>query len=462
MDGVGVAVERIRQRVQRLEDPLSCLQLAIVGRCVGCHRSPYLPDAPAQMVGASPIVQAIRHVRIAITVTSQPHDLRSGSPWPKMDPMRQSIRLGTYRGIPVGAHWSVVVIFGLVAWELADGVFPGSYPGTPGQYWLAALVAAVLFFGSLLAHEVSHAIVARRNGVAVNSITLWLFGGVAQLGGEALSPGADFRIAAVGPGVSLALVGFFAVLARVLEGSGVNGLIVAVPSWLWRINLLLAAFNLIPAAPLDGGRILRAGIWLKSNRNTATMWAARVGRVFGMGLVALSVALFLRYRDPSWLWPAFIGWFLFAAARAEENYARVRGGLEGLRVGDVMTEHPPALASSTTVADLVHRHLPWYRVDAVALVGPTGWLDGILTLDRIGQVPPLAYSDTPIGSLAYPIGTVPVGRPEEPLQELLQRMSLAKGLPAVILDASNRLAGIVTPAGIEQGVKNSAARNGRS
>ncbi|MGH9028863.1 MAG: site-2 protease family protein, partial [Acidimicrobiales bacterium] len=228
--------------------------------------------------------------------------------------MRQSIRLGSYRGIPIGIHWSVAVIFGLVAWELADGVFPQSYPGTSEEYWLAALIAAVLFFGSLLAHEVSHAAVARREGVAVRSITLWLFGGVAQLGGEAMGPGADFRIAAVGPGVSLALVGVFAAAARLMEGAGVNGLVVAVPSWLWRINLLLAAFNLIPAAPLDGGRILRSAIWVRfKDRTKATVAAAQVGKVFGLGLVVVSVALFLRYNDLYWVWPAFVGWFLFTA-----------------------------------------------------------------------------------------------------------------------------------------------------
>jgi Zn-dependent protease len=376
--------------------------------------------------------------------------------------VRQSIRLGTYRGIPVGAHWSVAVIFGLVAWELADGVFPGAYPGTTSEYWVAAVIAAVLFFGSLLAHELSHAIVARRQGVAVRSITLWLFGGVAQLGGEALTPGADFSIAAVGPGVSLALVGVFAAAARLFEAAGIHGLVVAVPSWLWRINLLLAAFNLIPAAPLDGGRILRSGIWFKSkDRTRATVGAAVVGRVFGIALVVLSIVLFLRDQDVTWLWPAFLGWFLYTAARSEENFARVRGGLENLDVGDVMSANPPAISSSTTVAELVHRHLPWYRADAVAVVGATGWLEGILPLERIKQVPPLSHADTPIGALAFPIAAVPVGRPEEPLQVLLQRMAAAGGLPAVILDSTNRLAGIVTSADLERHVRVGAPRSAR-
>jgi Zn-dependent protease/CBS domain-containing protein len=375
--------------------------------------------------------------------------------------MRQSIRLGSYDGIPVGIHWSVAVIFGLVTWELADIVLPGAYGGTRAAYWIAALVAAFLFFASLLAHELSHAVVARRHGVAVRSITLWLFGGVAQLGGEALTPGADFKIAAAGPGTSLILVGVFAGIQGLMSAAGVHGLITAVPSWLWKINLLLAAFNLIPAAPLDGGRILRSGLWLRSGDQTrATVLAARVGRVFGIALVALGFAYFVGYDNLFGLWPACLGWFLFTAARAEESAAVVRSGLQGLRVGDVMTANPPALASSTTVAELVHRHLPWYRTDAVASVGPTGWLEGILTIDRIQTVPPLSYSDTRIGDIAIPIAAVPVARPEEPLQGLLQRMAAAGGLPAVVLDADNRLAGIVTPAGADRKVMSGIRANG--
>lgn len=368
--------------------------------------------------------------------------------------MRQSIRLGTYRGVPIGIHWSVVVIFGLVSWELADIVFPGAYAGTRVEFWIAAIVASVLFFCSLLAHEVSHAVVAKRHGVAVSSITLWLFGGVAQLGGEALTPGADFRIAAAGPGTSLLLVGAFAALQGVLNAIGVHGLIGAVASWLWKINLLLAAFNLIPAAPLDGGRILRSGIWRRSgDRTRATVLAARVGRVFGIILVAAGFFLFVTYDDIYGLWPAFLGWFLFTAARAEEGAALARRGLEGMRVGDVMTPHPPAIASSTSVADLVHRHLPWYRTDAVAVVGPTGWLEGILPIERVQHLPPLAHADTPIANLAFPIANVPVARPWEPVQELLQRMAAAGGLPAVVLDENNRLAGIVTPANLDRSLQ---------
>ncbi len=208
--------------------------------------------------------------------------------------MKQSIRLGRIGGVPVGVHWSVAAIFALVTWQLATTVFPDAY-GLGGRpvYWVAGAVTAALFFVSLLAHEGAHAVVARHHGVGVRSITLWLFGGVAQLEGEAPHPRADFAIAAVGPGTSVALAGVFAAAQALLEQAGAHGLVVGVSSWLWQINLLLAGFNLIPAAPLDGGRILRAGLWkVTGNRVRAAVLAARAGSGFGIVLIGLGLVEF--------------------------------------------------------------------------------------------------------------------------------------------------------------------------
>ncbi|MCA1835154.1 MAG: site-2 protease family protein, partial [Actinobacteria bacterium] len=169
--------------------------------------------------------------------------------------MRASFHLGRIAGIRVGVHWSVLVIFALIAWGLAASRLPAVYPqyGT-GAYVIAAVLTAVVFFVSLLAHEISHALVARRNGLRVEGITLWLFGGVARLSGEARTPGAELRIAGVGPLVSLVLGVVFFVLAEVLRVSGYQGLVQAGFAWLGGINIALALFNAIPAEPLDGGR----------------------------------------------------------------------------------------------------------------------------------------------------------------------------------------------------------------
>ena len=175
--------------------------------------------------------------------------------------MRQSIRLGTVAGVAVGVNWSVAVILALFAAELAYDVLPPSSKTPTAADWVAGVVGALVLGASLLAHEVSHALVAQHNQVRVRSITLFVFGGVTQIEGEAQTAGADFRIAAVGPATSVVCAAVLAAAEWALVTGGDHGISVALLSWLWKINLLLAAFNLIPAAPLDGGRVLRAGLW---------------------------------------------------------------------------------------------------------------------------------------------------------------------------------------------------------
>ncbi len=366
--------------------------------------------------------------------------------------MKQSIRLGRIGGVPVGVHWSVAVIFGLVTWELATIVLPDNYGGgARPAYVVAAVVASTLFLASLLAHEGSHAIVARRHGVGVRSITLWLLGGVAQLEGEADTPGADFAIAAVGPSTSIFLAGVFGGAQLLLEQAGAPGLDVVVCSWLWQINLLLAGFNLIPAAPLDGGRILRAGLWRSTgNRSRAAVSAARAG--MGFGVILIGLGLFeLFVRSPLGLWPAFLGWFVFMAARAEGDGARRQAGVEGLPVGAVMTPHPPAVPSDTSVAEvLAGRVYRWNGQQVAAVVGPTGWLEGVVTREHIRRVPAHEQATTRLGDIAERIEAAPVGRPEEAMSILLGRMDAAGGRAAVVLDPADRLAGIVTLDDVER------------
>ncbi len=365
--------------------------------------------------------------------------------------MKQSIRLGRVGGVPIGVHWSVAVIFGVVTWELATVVFPATYGvGTHPAYWVAAVVAAMLFFASLLAHEGSHAVVARRHGVGVASITLWLFGGVAQLEGEAHDPRADFTIAAAGPATSVALVGAFACAQVLLEQAGAQGLVVTVCAWLWQINALLAVFNLIPAAPLDGGRILRAALWRATgDRTRAAVLAARAGMGFGALLIALGFAEFA-LRSPFGLWPLFLGWFLLVAARSEADAARHPAagqldGIAGFAVGAVMTADPPVMPATMTVSELLAGPVSWWSGrEVAAIVGPTGWLGGVVTLGRIRAVPGDEQTTTRLGDIAEPIEAIPVGRPEEPMGVLLARMEAAGGRPAVVLDATDRLAGVVT------------------
>ena len=222
--------------------------------------------------------------------------------------MNPSFTLGRIAGVPIGIHWSWLLIFSLIVWSLAAVVFPEMNPGLgDGAYATMAVVAVVLFFSSLLAHELGHATQASREGMEIAGITLWLFGGVAQFRGMFPSAGAEFRIAIAGPIVSL-VIGAVALGFALLVSlpSAVDG----VAFWIGYINLFLLAFNMIPALPLDGGRVLRSALWAREHDYLrATRTAAAIGQGFGQLMIALGVFAVLVGGAFGGIWLAFIGWF---------------------------------------------------------------------------------------------------------------------------------------------------------
>jgi Zn-dependent protease len=238
--------------------------------------------------------------------------------------VRPSISLGRVAGIKVGVNASVFLIVVILVSGLATGQLPAAFPDRSiPAYVIAAIIAAVLFLASLLAHELAHSLVARRNGVEVESIVLWLLGGVAQLRGEARTPGADFRIAIVGPLTSLGLAIGFGLAAGGLAFLGATGLPFGVLAYLAATNAMLAVFNLIPAAPLDGGRVLRAALWRwRGDRQAAAVNAARAGTVLGLVFIALGVLQVVTGYRLSGVWLALIGWFVVSAATAEKQQAK--------------------------------------------------------------------------------------------------------------------------------------------
>jgi len=367
--------------------------------------------------------------------------------------MRQDIRLGTFDGIEVGLNWSVVVILALFAWELAAYVLPARPGHVSAADWIAGVVGAVVLLLSVLAHEFAHAIVARRNDVKVRSVTLFVFGGISQLEGEAHTPGADFRIAAVGPATSAALAGVFGALEAILVVAGGHGLPVAVLSWLWQINLLLAVFNLIPGAPLDGGRVLRAALWRRwGDRGRASVAAAHAGRGIGGVLIALGVLAFVGTGSVVGLWPALIGFFVFTAAGAEERYTRVQEAMETLTAAEVMTDRPLTVLSGapvTGVADYLWQN----RADAAAVTNEAGQLIGAVTAHAVHAALGGHRSAATAADLTIPLSAIPIARPDEPMGTLLDRIMSSGGNPALVLDADGRqLVGIVTTADIERAV----------
>ena len=369
--------------------------------------------------------------------------------------MRASISLGRIAGIKVGINASVFLIVAILVVGLATGQLPAAYPGRSiVAYVIAAIVAALLFLASLLAHELAHSLVARRNGIEVESIVLWLLGGVAQLRGEAKTPGADFRIAIVGPLTSLVLAIVFGLAAAGVASLGGAGLPLGVLMYLAATNALLAVFNLIPAAPLDGGRVLRAALWqFRGDRHAAAVNAARAGRILGFVMIALGVLQVVTGRGLGGVWLALIGWFVVSAATAEEQQARLGGRLAGVKVGQVMAARPTVLDGNLTVADFIAQVALTHQYSTYPLVDPSGRLTGLVTLNRVRAVPPELRATTRLQEIACPPSEVPTARPEESLVELLERMNGCADGRAVVVDDAGRVVGVVSASDVARSLQ---------
>ena len=363
--------------------------------------------------------------------------------------MRDTLRLGRIAGFPVAVHWSVLVVVLLLAGGLADGVLPETAPGhSTATYWLVGLGGALLLLCSLLAHEVSHAVVARRAGVEVDGLTLWMFGGIANLRGEAPTARADLRIAAVGPVTSLALAAAFGVVWWMLDASGQSALVVSLAGWLSTINFVLAVFNLVPGAPLDGGRVLRALLWSRwGDRDRAEAAATSAGQTVGYLLVALGLLSFLAGDYVGGLWLMLIGWFLHGAARAEQAAYLAEHVLRGVAVGDVMSSEVRTVGSELTVEELVESQVLGGRHSAYPVVGPDGSVRGLVSLGQLRLVPAPARSTTLVGDVAVPLTQVATCTPDEPVAALLPRLAGDAGRRALVF-AQGRLVGILTPTDI--------------
>lgn len=240
--------------------------------------------------------------------------------------MRPTLKLGTLSGINVGVHWSIAVIAFLLISTLRNAILPDWAPGySSGAYLFGGILMAVMFLGSIVAHEMGHSLVARRNGIEVRSVTLFALGGVAALESEPRTPGAAARVALAGPGVSAAVAALSLGVAWAADQIGASTLLVAGLAWLGVINGMLAVFNMLPALPLDGGRVWQAIQWRrKGNQLEATIAAARLGRWIGWAMVLFGLWQFTN--GGSGLWTALIGWFIIASAKAEAFRARLALG----------------------------------------------------------------------------------------------------------------------------------------
>ncbi len=266
--------------------------------------------------------------------------------------MRQSLRLGSISGIPVGINWGLVVIALLYLFNLAVGILPAAVPdASVASYWIFSAVGVTAFFASVLAHELGHSIVAQRNNIHVRAITLWLLGGVAELEKEADTPGVEFRIAIAGPAVSAVLAVVFGLLSLVASTVFGGGVFSFTLGYLALINVALAVFNMIPAAPLDGGRVLAAALWWRSNnRHTARARSARVGEIFGTFL--LLVGVIGLFTGAGTVILAILGFFLRTAASAERRRAETLNVMQHADVATSMLPIVDPISAGITIAGL--------------------------------------------------------------------------------------------------------------
>ena len=355
--------------------------------------------------------------------------------------------------MPIGAHWSTLFVLALFATLLATTELPATAPGYPtAAYWVVALLLAGVFLASILAHELAHAEVARHHGVQVDSITLWLLGGIARLHEHARDPDTELRVALAGPAMSFVIGVASGALAAAVYAMGGPGLVVGALSWLAMVSVLLTVFNLLPGAPLDGGRVLTALLWRRTgDERAARRRSARIGQVLGQVLIGVGIVDMLVGSGVGGLWLVFLGWFLMTAARGEETQLQLTGALDGVGVADVMTPRPVAARHGSSIADfLAHESLDT-RGSSFPIVDEHGRIRGLVTLRRVRGVPPERWATTAVDDVALPLDELWTATPDEKLLDVLARGRGGDGR-IVVLDGG-QVVGIVSPTDVTQAVQ---------
>jgi Zn-dependent protease len=366
--------------------------------------------------------------------------------------MKAQIKLGRIFGVEIGLHYSWFLIAVLITLSLAQQFQLTNAEWSSGLRWGLALITAVLFFASIVAHELSHALVAKARGLPVRSITLFALGGVAQMERDAADAKTEFWMGIVGPITSFVIGVFCLVLALLLGWTPPNLPATPLPAmlmWLGVINVGLAIFNMVPGFPLDGGRVLRGLIWwITGNAKRATKIAARVGQVIAFLMIVYGVMQFFGGAGFSGLWLAFIGWFLLSASR--ESYAQMAlsEGLRGLRVADVMSRDYEAVDAYSNLQTFAEEHL--MRTGRRFFVANlNGHPEGIITPTELAAVPRARWPYTTIADVMRPLDRVRTVRADTPITDALELMASQdlNQLP-VVVDGS--LAGVISRAHVLQ------------
>ena len=369
-----------------------------------------------------------------------------------------TITLFRVRGITVAVDWSWFLILFLVIFWLSS--FYGELLGQPSssmEPYLLAVASAIGFFGSILLHEFGHAIVALRNGIGISTIRLWIFGGVAQMDREADGPGTEFKVAIAGPvvtalisvvlvaiGIAVSGTSAFSDAVRLQVGADTGG-IMAMVAWLAAINIIVLFFNLLPAFPMDGGRVVRAIAWkVTGRRSSATRFAAGLGRIFGYLFIALGLFWAIQGAVFSGIWLALIGFLINSSARAATAETTVAGVLEGMKVGDVMDESPVAIPSTASIHQALDEYFLRYQWSWFPVTDEHGRFAGVIIRDEAESVEETERASATVGEhLEVSSGGFHI-REDAPLDSLLGNQDMRKFGALMVTDQAGRLSGVVT------------------
>ncbi len=352
--------------------------------------------------------------------------------------------LGTLGGFRIQADVTWIPLALLVLWSLSANYFPDAAPGlSVSVYWQMGVAGAAGLFLSLILHELSHSLVARRYGLPIRGITLFLFGGVAELEEEPGNAAAEFWMAAAGPAASFVLAAAFWFLALGVGVISESAPLIAVLRYLAMVNLLLAVFNLVPAFPLDGGRMFRSAVWwLKDDLDVATRLAVRSGEVFGWVMVGLGILLVATGNPTAGLWQIVLGLFLRGAASAARSQFVTRRALSGLPVSRFMTTNPITVPADTSVERFVEDYVLGRHHSGFPVVDEKG-LIGFITASKAKFLPREQWPDIPVRNLAEPVSTDNTTIPPADAHEAL-RMMARTGNRKLMVVSHNELVGVLS------------------
>lgn len=360
-----------------------------------------------------------------------------------------TFRIGRLLGVPIGIQPLWLVVVGLITWSLGSTYFPDADPGlSETAAYALGLVGALGLFAGIVLHELGHAVVARRHGIQVEEIDLWLLGGVARLEGEAKQPGDELRFAAAGPAVTAMIAGVLGII-RVTVGEQLPAWGLALVDYELYVNVAILAFNLLPAFPLDGGRIARSLLWRHhGDRDRATEAAAGAGRMFGWGLVGLGALAFFS-GSTGGLWFALIGWFLIAASTAEAQASHVAHVLGDRRAADLMSTPAISLPDTLTVAEAIVTGFARHLFSAFPVTDGEGRAIGIVTLGDVRALPGSQRAVTVLAAVAHRDPGLLI-EPSHNASELVADPAFARVGRAVVVDSTGRPVGIVSITDIDR------------